>query len=623
MAYQSTGMFNDDGRPLWYDQETGNYTDTDPFAGADPNAIFYQTQSAQGYGGENPSGLDIFTLLGQGGSYSGTTNVAPTEANVFQGPGDHLDFSNDYWKNKYQNPGDTYWGQAAQDIFNEGGIYGLGQAANTGYFNQFSNPQNQNINEALGPFIAQGQASQDFGGDNLLNFIKTALMMYAGGAAGGQMAGASGGTAGAGAGAGTGAGVTALEGLGEGAAMMGGMGSGVGGGTAALSAPAMGGGLAALGSGAVGLSSLGGGAEQPLQFAQAGTPDVTPIDIQSPTGGFQMPQALPAQDPTFGGALTQTGPGSFENIPNISSFGSTDQGAQWGNTSTFPQPQNYEQAKLLADQGNQGWSNLDPVAMSDDLGGGAMDQFGSENSPLGEGGPGTVFDNPLGGFDWNSIPQEIRNLIPGVLKGALAPGAGQEPGTTQGGGSSENPGTNWLGMGMDLYQLSGQRDFQKGLLDTMNRAVDKSDPFASERPFYQQQFRNMQTDPNWMQNDSVLNNISNDALRRVSAQNAAKGYLNSGNILHDLTRTATETNANYALPRMQMAGQAAGAFNDPSRTGGIMAQMAPIAGLAGLAQNQTLGNMVGRLGQGNMNGINNMISNGLRGIFGGGSSSLT
>lgn len=159
---------------------------------------------------------------------------------------------------------------------------------------------------------------------------------------------------------------------------------------------------------------------------------------------------------------------------------------------------------------------------------------------------------------------------------------------------------DWLGIGTDLYKLSGQKEYQQGLLDTMNRAVDYSDPFHNERPFYQEQFKNMNTNPNWMDDDAVLNAIQSNAMRNVAAQNSAKGYINSGNILHDLTRTGTETAAQYAIPRMELSGRAAGAFNNPGNTGNILSTLGPMAGQAGLAQNQTVGSIAGRFGnQGN------------------------
>lgn len=166
-----------------------------------------------------------------------------------------------------------------------------------------------------------------------------------------------------------------------------------------------------------------------------------------------------------------------------------------------------------------------------------------------------------------------------------------------------NSGPNWWDVGFGLLQYQGQRQFQNDIINSMNQAVERSDPFYSQRPFYQQQFQQMNTDPNYFQNDAALQNLQNSAMRSMASQDAAKGYLNSGNILHDLTRTGVETAANYVLPRMDMSARAAGAYNDPSKAGQMIAAMSPIAASAGLAQNQTLG-QIGRSATGAQTGTN-------------------
>jgi hypothetical protein len=56
MAYQATGMFNDAGKPLWYDPATGNYTDVDPTVSGQ-----YQSGTSFNEGSSNPQVTDAAT----------------------------------------------------------------------------------------------------------------------------------------------------------------------------------------------------------------------------------------------------------------------------------------------------------------------------------------------------------------------------------------------------------------------------------------------------------------------------------------------------------------------------------------------------------------------------------
>ena len=198
-------------------------------------------------------------------------------------------------------------------------------------------------------------------------------------------------------------------------------------------------------------------------------------------------------------------------------------------------------------------------------------------------------------FDWSSLPTGMTD----IFKNALAPG-----------------GMNWLGLGSDLMGYSAQRNYQGDLIDTMNRAIDKSDPFASQRPMYQDMYKTANTDPNWLQNDSVLQNLQNAGRRNTENSMAAKGYLGSGNILHELQRTGTETAAKYALPRLEQLGQAAGVQSNPAAAGQAMSTFGPMAAQAGIGQMQSLQSMLGRLPRGTQNTANNAISGGLNTLFG-------
>lgn len=174
-------------------------------------------------------------------------------------------------------------------------------------------------------------------------------------------------------------------------------------------------------------------------------------------------------------------------------------------------------------------------------------------------------------------------------------------------------GTDWLGLGGDILGYAGQREYQKDLMNALNRAIDYSDPAYAQRPQYQQQYANMQNDPTWM-NRGFLGNIQNEALRSTAAQNAAQGYVGSGNILHDLTRTAAETTSKYALPYMEQIGQAGGLLGGRQNASQAISSLGEAAGQAGLGQNYALGSMLGRLPR---QGVNQGINTGINSILSG------
>jgi hypothetical protein len=232
-------------------------------------------------------------------------------------------------------------------------------------------------------------------------------------------------------------------------------------------------------------------------------------------------------------------------------------------------------------------------------------------SGIGGGDPGAIGEEGLGEF--TGVDQQFQNTAALDAYAADAGGAataGSGAGALAGAGlagaavGSAFPWTQTLLGGLHLLGLENYRD---DITDAMNRAVDKSDPFASQRPMYQDMYKQANTDPNWLQNDAVLQNLTKAGLRATAASDASKGYMDSGNILHDLTRTGTETAANYALPRFDMLGRAAGAYTAPQNVGPTIANMSGQAGQAQLSQNRTIGNVAE--GIGNYAGVDQWLSN--------------
>lgn len=364
------------------------------------------------------------------------------------------------------------------------------------------------------------------------------------------------------------AGISALGGAGAGAETLGAAGDMFGSGAAFDAGTAALGGAGSGAAAAGGLSAAAGGTAPEaftggLTGTVSGSPGFTGLVSGSPgvtagsATGALAPGFFGAEAPALGGALGGAAGGAA---------GAGLAGAGLAGVAAAP---------TVADN-----------MLSDELSAGSPEATG--NAPLNP-------DN-FGGFDWSSIPQQLQQQLQSVL--------------------APQGGMNWLGLGSDLLGYNAMRDYQQGLLSTMNRAIDYSDPAYAQRGQYQQQFANMQTDPNWMQNDTLLQNMQNESLRNVSAQNAAKGYLNSGNILHDLTRTANETTAKYALPRMQMIGEAGGILGGRQNASGAIGALGQAAGQAGIGQTQQLQSMLGRIPSNTQNTINTGINNWLGGLFG-------
>lgn len=494
----------------------------------------------------------------------GDTPAYDTSYNL-NAPG--MDF--DSWTRQFTDP--NYRSQYAYTDGNGqqlNALPNLWRLAQTGYFNQFGQltPAQQ---EWLGYNIAREQESMDDHGASDL----TVLSMLAAPIAGIASAAYNG------AGSTTAAAESALS---SGTSF-------TGSGAATTAAPSAASGASALGMGTTSAGLLDNA------LAQGGN---TMTDVPLVGNGVQMPAPQIPTDPTFGGSLTQTGTGQFENLGNIQNFGGSLQPTATPPIPPMPQvPTPPTQTSGIPPQvavPAAAAPIVDEFAGMDDVPTG-QDDIMNDPLELDNLNTPTTTENPLSGFDWNSIPTGIRNAI----QSALAP----------------QTGVNWFGLGSDLMALSGQRDYQQGLLSTMNRAIDYSDPAFAQRGQYQNQFNQMQTDPNWMQNDAMFQNMNNVNMRNVAGRNEAKGYMNSGNILHDLTRTGMETLAPYGLQRMQQVGEAGGLLGGRQNASGAIAALGQAAGQAGLGQTQAMQSMLGRIPTGMQNTANNAINSGLSSLF--------
>ena len=170
------------------------------------------------------------------------------------------------------------------------------------------------------------------------------------------------------------------------------------------------------------------------------------------------------------------------------------------------------------------------------------------------------------------------------------------------GSSLGNDIKNGLG---SLFAYNQNKDYQDQLIGVMNRAIDVSDPFAAQRPFYQNELKNMYTDQNYWDNSPILKSMKDNAMRETNASMASQGYNMSGNQIEGLGQTLQRTQAQYALPLINQTGGFAGAGFGPGTAGTTAAAVGTQAANAGNAGNMALGNMFNSA----WNGISNPSGN--------------
>ncbi len=99
--------------------------------------------------------------------------------------------------------------------------------------------------------------------------------------------------------------------------------------------------------------------------------------------------------------------------------------------------------------------------------------------------------------------------------------------------------------------------------DLGNKAAEVANPFG-DRSYYVNRLRQSYDDPSAILNDPGHKIQVQRGLDTVTAQNAAKGYLGSGNMLVDLSKYASDSDATYLDAERKQLGNFAGAQFDPS-----------------------------------------------------------
>jgi hypothetical protein len=173
---------------------------------------------------------------------------------------------------------------------------------------------------------------------------------------------------------------------------------------------------------------------------------------------------------------------------------------------------------------------------------------------------------------------------------------GSVNGPTSGGNGAQLPWQQALMAGLPnlLNAAGGLGSFLQGqsLEDMFKKlsqeAADRTDPFGKERPFYQNMLRQSYTDPNFFNSNPVFKGMQDEAGRRTQASMASQGFNQSGNMLHEVARTAVDTGHKFAQPFQQQLGINAGANIGPGyagflqQQGGQNAAQAQTDGLASL-----------------------------------------
>ena len=117
-----------------------------------------------------------------------------------------------------------------------------------------------------------------------------------------------------------------------------------------------------------------------------------------------------------------------------------------------------------------------------------------------------------------------------------------------------------------LVSLLGSQAGGNTLDNVLKNIQQTSDPFAQQRPFYQDKAQQLNTNPSSFFQDPAIASAMNFGLTSSGNKLASSGYNMSGNMGTELTRVGqNEAFKNY-LPYNEQMLKAAGAFTPPQNT---------------------------------------------------------
>jgi hypothetical protein len=108
---------------------------------------------------------------------------------------------------------------------------------------------------------------------------------------------------------------------------------------------------------------------------------------------------------------------------------------------------------------------------------------------------------------------------------------------------------------------------QAASLAQQREAAALADPFRSQRPYYQEQLKQLQQDPSKYLSSSAFQNILGSTLDQAGRAMSARGQYGSGNYDNELMRSGTRVGLDYIDKEKNFLAKLAGGFAEPGYAG--------------------------------------------------------
>lgn len=350
--------------------------------------------------------------------------------------------------------------------------------------------------------------------------------------------------------------------------------------------------------GTMGLSSGAGalGLESIMAAPPVTPPATTPPPIQTAaanTGGATITDVSPGLLDITGGAEA----GLYEGggLASELAMGAPEAAGALGSTAV----EGTGGAGVLDSMYGQatGYGNLSQAELAQIIESGTAGSAGASLEGLAGIGSGGGLEGLISGTVGSNVGTTLANVGSTVLNQATGGAVG---GTTAGGGSGgtgnyQFPWDNVIG-GLIGQYFNNQN--QKDLVSALNAATAAADPFAAQRPQYQQQFSQLTSSPSNFFADPAIRSVM-DAGQETSARKlSAMGYNMSGNMAEELTKTGQREAFSQYMPYAQMIGGAAGANLSQGGVGQTAATAATAAHTAQSQQNAAFMKILGDIFKG-------------------------
>lgn len=208
----------------------------------------------------------------------------------------------------------------------------------------------------------------------------------------------------------------------------------------------------------------------------------------------------------------------------------------------------------------------------------------------------TLPPNLTGGASgFGDILNKLKALLAGGAANTIKNGMTQGRNGGAGGGGTGGYELPLAGILGSLMEYKSQSDYGKNISDAMKYAVDKADPFSSQRGMYQTELSKMFSDPNYFTNNPLLKGLNANAVNDTARAMAARGYNMSGNETNAIAQRLQGNNMDFAKDLMGKTMTAAGATFGTGQSGNIASDMGKLGAQTGLNQSGALGNLFGNV----------------------------